>query len=470
MRAHVPRALAIILTLAAIRVASADATPLAIDAKICSADARVDLPSKKFPIGCEILDCCPGCSSPGPLEVRLDFAAPRGSETRLSVGGVPKAALKTLKLGGNARWADGGTLVLAPGESSIQGWPSDAKRVPIFTPQVRFADTAIEQLATVGSKAVHRPAEATAKLSVRQFLGRFSVREYAVRYTIRACPQPASDSIDLSKNTANDSAIALLDARRSSGCLNDEVWRGNASLNVGSVLSNPQSACSSEVAVFSDDNAVAFGKDVTAWTDPLGDVLSIELQPLVREAVTYWVLEGGFAATKIRVDADAKRANQLFNQMNGGIGFNTTAINDATADADADDLLNADCNQAAALRSNIGFTTGQLNVYYNGGSVRGWWCGSDTLIVGGTADNETLAHEFGHALSLGEANIVTTNLMTSGGTGRNTITIGQLFRTSINKASRVNVHGLRPGGVMRNCPDKQTSDACPDLALDVIPR
>ena len=246
--------------------------------------------------------------------------------------------------------------MLAPGESSIQGWPSDAKQVPIFTPRVRFDETASKQLATTASKAADRPPKVTASLSVRQFLGRFSVREYAVRYTMRACPQPASDSIQLLNNTANDSAIALLDARRSSGCVKDQVWRGNANLNVGSVLSNPQPACSSEVAVFSDDNAVAFSKDVTAWTDPLGDVLSIELQPLVREAVTYWVLKGGFAATAGRVDADAKRANQLFNQMNGGIGFNTTAINDATADADTDDLLNANCDQAAALRSNIGFT------------------------------------------------------------------------------------------------------------------
>jgi len=468
MLSHIPRSLAIILTLAGSRVAYADATPLALDVKICSSDIPVALPSKKFPIGCAILDCCPGCPGPGPLEVRLDFAAPTGSEARLSVGGVPKPALSSIKLGGNARWADGGTLLLAPGESSIQGWPSDAKQVPVFTPQVRIADTAVKQLATVGTKGADRPLEATARLSVTQFLGRFSVREYAVRYTIRACSQSSSDSIHLSNNTANDSAIVLLDGRRSTGCVNDEVRRGSASVNEGNVLSNL--ACSSEVAVFSDDNAVAFREGVTAWTDTLGDTLSLELQPLVREAVTYWVLQGGFAATELRVNTDAMRADQLFNQMNGGIGFNTTAINDATADVDKDNLLNATCDEAAALRSDIGYTAGQLNVYYNGGSVRGWWCGSDTIIVGATADNETLAHELGHALSLADANIVTTNIMSSGGTARDKLTIGQLFRTSVNRISRINKHGLRPGGVTRNCPDEKSDYACPELALDVIPR
>ena len=134
--------------------------------KICSADAPVELPSKKFPIGCEILDCCPGCPGPGPLEVRLDFAAPTGSETRLSVGGVPKAALKTLKLGGNAKMGRRrNARASRPANPSIQGWPSDAKQVPVFTPQVRFADTAIKQLATAGSKAADRPLESDRKRS-----------------------------------------------------------------------------------------------------------------------------------------------------------------------------------------------------------------------------------------------------------------------------------------------------------------
>ena len=109
---------------------------------------------------------------------------------------------------------------------------------------------------------------------------------------------------------------------------------------------------------------------------------------------------------------DALRANQLFNHMNGGIGFNTTAINDATADADHGQSVER--NTVTRLQrcarisdsppaSSMSTTTGVA--YAAGGAA------SDTIIVGTTADNETLAHEFGHALSLADANIVTTNLM-----------------------------------------------------------
>jgi hypothetical protein len=448
-----------------------DAAPFALDVKICNIEIPFELPPKRFPVGCEIIDCCPGCPGPGPLEIRFDFDAPAGSETRLSVEGVPAAALKALKLSGNAKWVDDSALVIAPGQSSISGWPSDAKEVPVFTPRVRFADTAVKQLALADA----RSREATAVLSVTQLHGRFLVREFSVRYTIRVCPSlaPPSDSIRLSNNIGSDQAVALLDARRSTGCVNDEVGRGTVNIDKGSVLSNL--ACRSEVAVFSDDNAVAFRIGVTAWNASLGNVLPVPLQALVREAVTYWILEGPFATTQARVNADAARANQLYNQMNGGIGFNTTAVNNATADTDTPDLLDADCGNAQALRDDIGFTNGQLNVYYNRDpNARGWWCGNDTIIVGAGADNESLSHEFGHAFTLGHTNSVsgipTTNLMRTGGTGRNMITIGQLFRTSIDGASRINVHGLRPGGVTRSCPDGTTSDACPDLALDVIPR
>lgn len=467
MRSHVPHSLAIILTLTANLVPSVDAAPFALDVNVCNTDMPSELPSTKFPIGCEILDCCPGCRGPGPLEVRLDFAAPAGSETRLTVEGVPEAAVRALKLGGNAKWPDGGPLVLETGESSIQGWPSDSEQVPVFTPQVRFADATLKQLAKADSKGADQSAGAVATLLVTQFLGGFPVREFAVRYTIRVCPQPSSDMIPLSNNTGNDRAVVLLDARRSSGsCVNDEVWRGSSTLDVGSVFSSGN--CRSEVAVFSEDNAVALQTDVMVWTDQLQDELPIELQPLVRESVTYWALRPDFAKTRKRVNDEALRANQLFNKMKGGIGFDTTAINNATADPDTETLLDANCDKARELRSKIGFVAGELNVYYNQlGGARGLWCGDDTIIIGPTADSESLAHEFGHAFTLSDTMITTANLMHNG-TQRDSITIGQLFRTSVNSSSRVNMHGLRPGGATRNCPDNVSGKECPKLDLDVV--
>jgi hypothetical protein len=168
------------------------------------------------------------------------------------------------------------------------------------------------------------------------------------------------------------------------------------------------------------------------------------------------------------VNDEALRANQLFNKMKGGIGFDTTAINNATADPDTETLLDANCDKARELRSKIGFVAGELNVYYNQlGGARGLWCGDDTIIIGPTADSESLAHEFGHAFTLSDTMITTANLMHNG-TQRDSITIGQLFRTSVNSSSRVNMHGLRPGGATRNCPDNVSGKECPKLDLDVV--
>jgi hypothetical protein len=157
--------------------------------------------------------------------------------------------------------------------------------------------------------------------------------------------------------------------------------------------------------------------------------------------------------------------------MNCGIGFQTTAINNATADPDTNALLNATCTQAANLRSQIGFTAGQLNAYYldNPGGARGWWCGNNTIIVGAGADNESLSHEFGHGFSLGHTNglpgFPATNLMLSGGTGRNNITEGQCFRCNVDDDSTLNTNGVRVG-LTRNCPDKTTSSTCPASSLN----
>ncbi len=280
------------------------------------------------------------------------------------------------------------------------------------------------------------------------------------------------DSIRVANNLGNDNTVVLLDGRRSSGCVNDEIWRIIDTSNVGNVLSN--GPCNSEVIVFSDDDAMRLVAPVNIWTDSTGNTLTVDLTPdLLRERGTFWIMQGPFANTQARAVNDIARANQLYNTMNCGIGFQTIAINNSTQDPDTAALLNANCAQAANLRNQIGFTAGQLNVYYlNKPGARGWWCGNNTIIIGATADNESLAHEFGHALSLGHTNniagIPNTNLMVTGGTGRNSITEGQCFRCNVNTGSTLNANGVRTEPT-RNCPDGTTNNTCPDLALDVTP-
>ena len=87
-------------------------------------------------------------------------------------------------------------------------------------------------------------------------------------------------------------------------------------------------------------------------------------------------------------------------------------------------------------------------------------------------DAETLAHEVGHAFSLGHSNLVpglpATNLMHGAGVARNSLTESQCFRVNVNPGSALNVNGVRTGPT-RTCVDAAISATCPALSLDVDP-
>ncbi|MEJ0085096.1 MAG: hypothetical protein WDO72_05415 [Pseudomonadota bacterium] len=449
-------------------------SPFAIDFKRCPLErAQLELPIQKIPVGCEVVDCCPGCPGPGPIDMRIRFTAPEGTVARLQVKGVRAEMLKALKITGNAK-LEADTLLVSPGQASISGWSSDARGVPILTPQIQLPEKLIKAF-TADEIADKADASTNEEITftATQYLGDFTVRDFGMRYQFPFCRKPPRfDLIRITNNTSGSQALSLLDARRISGCVNDEPERGNPVIIKGSVLSNQN--CRSEVGIFSLDNAVKLKENVNTWTDNRGDVTPVAMSALVTEPVTFWVIQGPFSSTQTRITTDVARANQLYNQQEGGIRITTTAVHDATADPDAPGLLNSDCDSVAALTGDIGFTAGELNVYYNDTSgARGWWCGGsngDVLIISSAADNESLAHEIGHAFSLRHSNTVAgmpaTNIMITGGTGRNSFSIGQMFRTSINSNSRLNVHGRRPGEPTRSCPDATANDACPSLAID----
>ena len=467
MHSDVLRLVAGILLAGELTAQPADATGLDADVRVCSSEARVDLVAKPLPLGCEILGCCPGCTA-GRLEIVLDFSAPPRSEAHIAIEGVSVSRVKALQSSGNIEWRDT-EFVLRPGQSRLMGWPSDATDVPFLAPRILLSGPAVlgEDIgAPGGSEAL---AEVTAQLSITQLLGGVLVRGYAARYTARRCPMTlsTSDSIRFENNIANDSVIALFDARRSTGWTLNEIGRGDSNADVGNVLSSQDH--DAKLAIFSDGNAVAFQSNVTDWSDEVGDIAAVHLSPLIYENVTFWIIHDVVEAQK-RMNQDLLRANQLFDHMNGGIGFNVSGVH--TAETDANDLLDAGCTGASKLHSRVGFVAGQTNVYYNRDpGPRAVRCNDDTIIVGISADGESLAHEFGHAFTLDHTNSVPhiplSNLMHSGRFGRDMITVGQLFRTSIDVGSVINVHGLRPEAETLDC---STSSICPDLGLDVTPR
>jgi hypothetical protein len=126
------------------------------------------------------------------------------------------------------------------------------------------------------------------------------------------------------------------------------------------------------------------------------------------------------------------------------------------------------------LQTSNFYQAGRLNVYYVDGAFTALNCIYDrnVSVVGTQANNQSLAHEFGHAFSLGHTNniasIPNTNVMHGGGAGRTNFTEAQCFRCNVNTTSVLNTNGVRTGPT-RNCPDGTSSDRCPDLALDPSP-
>ncbi len=313
-----------------------------------------------------------------------------------------------------------------------------------------------------------RPVDITTKPCTNELVKSTRVIESHLIYIINPYKSlfqnPSSDRIILSNNTGGDEAIIVLDARRATGCKNDEVVRASSTVDISNVLSS--SDCN-DVYVFSDENAMAFR--TANWRDEPGDKLKIVLTPMLQVPTTVWVMRGPFDKSLKQVNTEFARVKHLYNTMNCGIDFSTPVINNATANPRTRDLLNANCDKANNLRAQIGFTDKRLNIYYlNNPGAAGYWCGNYTIIVSSQQTVETLAHEIGHAFSLDHAeSLGNNNIMYGGGeVVRNYFTIGQCFRCNINKTSILNANGVRSGEA-RDCPDSNAPDSCLKLELYV---
>jgi hypothetical protein len=443
-----------------------------------------------IPVGCESVDCCPGCPAREALTWRIRLSGDAVEAMVLEFEGLPSGR-PTLE--GDGRWLDDRRLEIKPGVTFVRGLPRDVQgRSAVALPRVTRMRTGLDP-----TRDADRPFEFSVEQSVRSI----RVNEFRVLYWLIDCVRPprgGQDTVRLDYNASSDNAIVLLDARRTGGCANDEVWRGTGSIPIGNALSN--STCRSESAVFSNHHAVQFLPAVTTWTDAVGDLLPVPLTPLLQPPIAIFVLRPPFTTTSGTGHGDTAaddlgRANYLYGSMNCGVALQSTII-DATANPNAPGLLSRKCSQAASLRTDIGFQPGKLNVYYllhvlreDQGTAKGASCGLvlattpgmpaptaddwNTILVSTTlADAESLAHEIGHAFSLRHTNttpgLPATNLMNGATTGRNSLTEGQCFRVNVNPESMLNANGVRTGPT-RSCPDGTTSSECPALSLDVDP-
>jgi hypothetical protein len=460
-----------------------------------------------IPIGCQVIDCCPGCPAPLFLDWRVSLTGNLAESVRLELN-VPKSENFSIKKG-KGILEEGNRVKIGKGEVVLSGLaPLIQGQVPVVSPRLdltRAIRNLREEAGTVNAMTLQKTS-GKVELLIEQVLGQVVVNEYKVQYILKFChtsfappppmptPMPASDQIVLTNNVGGNEAVIRLDGRRSSGCGNDEIYRGTGVIDVDNVLSD--GTCNSEVEVFAKDRAMQLIAPVAApfteWTDNVGDQLRVDLTAgILQVPVKIYIMQGpfdGLGGTLARAQNDIEQAGIVYNNMKCGIGFGPVMFIDKTANPGA--LLDSGCetiggvDDPASLMGGIGYDGSVLNVYYLGdpGGLRGQTCvpspnyHANIVLISSSADQETLSHEFGRAFSLeetnGNASISLQNIMYSGGTGRSEITLGQCFRCNANKYSFLNFGGIRrddtvlPGAENKwNCPDKTTNPVCPALSL-----
>jgi hypothetical protein len=371
----------------------------------------------RHPVGCETIDCCPGCPAPEVLTWEIAVTGDLVRSLSLRFDNLSRDAASTLALTGRAKWGDASAIDVGVGASTISGLPARLD-VPVVVASARVAldPDAVERLrARVHSDQVRPSADLEQiRVSIVQRLGRVAVREYEWIYIARDCAgddPPGQDEIRLLGMAGSDQATVLVAGRQSaSSCTDDALGRTTANAGIGNFLS--PATCNADVSVFAVDNAMQI---VTSnWTAAAGDVLDVTMAGPISVPLTIWIVKGPFAQRLSETKAFVKRANELYNNMQAGVKFDpVTTISRVSAG-----VTKASCADAATLKSQVGFTAGQLNVYYVRHSTgdRGETCrlsptctvmtpnanpAANMILVNTDAnDNETLAHEIGHAFSL----------------------------------------------------------------------
>jgi len=150
----------------------------------------------RHPVGCEIIDCCPGCPGPGEIDWSINVSGDPAERLVFEFDRLPVEGLKKLSVKGNARFVEGNRLEIGPGESSIGGLPADTREGPVLG-NGRLVLSKIWLNETMGkgknmADDQRRPQAQSKNLgkievSIVQMLGRVRVREYRQFYFIIRC-------------------------------------------------------------------------------------------------------------------------------------------------------------------------------------------------------------------------------------------------------------------------------------------
>ena len=477
--------------------------------RICIADPSKPpmLRTAPIPVGCELVDCCPGCPGSGAFEWRINMDSRTFGEAELKFEGFSGEELRQLRLDGPVR-LDGDRLRLRPGQTRIGGIPykqGEPVRVGLLRP---IAERMKAQPPRAGDGS-------TDQIRVTQHLGGFIVNDFDWRFYIRPCqrvPKPPlrlEDKLQILGLDLGDEVVAMLDARRKTGChdggagaSSEWVFASSGTSSFENLL-NP-GTCNSELAIFSKKHRAHLERPVTTWTNAPGDVHTVTLQPLMDVEVHIWVSDDATLA-KAQTQIDTARALYIENRVGVRFVGRVRKLSDVTSDPNPEAVVNAgvsadglQCLELGPIQSKPYYTPKTLNIYYVGKPFKGRNCAikrvptictssatafppgdANINFIGSLHSSTTLAHEIGHAYGLRPAicgghteppKFGPDNIMAAGGGDeRVSLTLGQVFRMHSHMdawGGSMLIHNNIPSAPARLCAPNVIGPACPALEVD----
>lgn len=276
-------------------------------------------------------------------------------------------------------------------------------------------------------------------------------------------PRVATDLLEIDGDTGGD-VVAFIDGRLEDGCVHDLIVRGRGMLTLGNLLA-PQ-GCHSELTIFQVDRGMYNTKLQKDWSDDVGERISVSLtKPLESVDVVVRMTDEMNERDEARAINDLARANHIFNTMRCGIRFHLVGKIERVKATNV-----KTCQSAYEVNEQIGAKTGVVNIYYTPKMdplpgkylpPRGAFCkdSAATVLVTRDGDNEVLAHELGHALSLDHGGS-THNVMNDGTILRRSLAEGQCFRCNTDTNSFLNWRG-RQRDPRQSCTVASSNSNCP---------